>query len=370
MSHHHDKDYRFSSDTELLAHIAWLMEVAKDEAEADKPLAEFRRRYEVYTERICGAILEHIIAPVRMDGLLRDIFFNVKKNVKTVQPPEPILDAAKIRRHIHDGLNRIICNTFLEKAKDNELLTQMKVRGVSEQATYIAFQAHRELTRRYEPSLLKYCQGLRTSNLDSEVAQDIVSATFLKILMRAETYDDHGITDHPQVSALTWGWMESIARNIFMDLERECSKQPMVYFDRDEALEALLWQSRAWRDFAVHIEAPTEAEEACQKNDPHLECLNKAIRTVKLTPRERDILRVKLQKDFTEEERHEAFKAIERSHGIKSANRRKIYSRMCVKLGDCMAALCEECRRRILKKRLSDEQARLDRQALKKAAQT
>lgn len=364
----HQEDYSLLGDIELLARIAWLWEILKDEAEALKALAEFRRRYEDYEARVCGAILEYVISPVRIDDLLEHIFLNVMKKASAFRPPEQVMVAAKIRQYIHNWLNRITCRTLLEKAKDNELLTQIAIKDASEQATYIAFQAHEELTRRHGLSLLKYCQRLPHSNLDSEVAQDIVSEAFLKVLMRAETYNDYGITDRERLSALTYKWIESFAHNIFIDLERERSKQPLVYFDRIETLEALLWQCRAWQDFGGNTEAHAEDEEQepREKKNPHLECLSRAIRTVKLTERERDILRAKLQKDFTEEQRSAAFKAIEKLHGLTSDHRRTITSRMYRKLGDCMAAQCEECRRRILKKRRRDQQEKLNRQARKK----
>jgi DNA-directed RNA polymerase specialized sigma24 family protein len=371
MSDHHDEDYSLLNDIELLARIGWLWEILKDEAEARKALAEFRQRYDDYTTRICGAILEHIISPVRVNDLLTDIFLNVMLKASTFRQPEQVLEAAKIRQHIHKWLNGIICHTLLERAKDNELLTQIAIKDASEQATYIAFQAHQELTRRHGHSLLRYCKRQPNWNLDSEVAQDIVSETFLKVLMRAKTYDDHGLTDREKLSALTYRWIESIAHNVYIDLERERCKQPLIYFDRVEALEALLWQCRAWQDFGDNIDARMdggEEEETLEKKNLHLECLDKALRRVKLTERERHILEAKLQKDFTEEERSEALKAIEETHGIKSDNRRKIYSRLCKKLGDCMAAQCDECRQRILKKRQRDQQEKLNRQWRKKAA--
>lgn len=348
MSGDFNDDFSSLTDMELLYLIARASQNPQGAEMVKKAKAAFGHRgYGNYIWRVYRVIREHLVTPFSPDELVPLIFINVTKKASDLPRPRQILGGTKERRTINHWLRPRICETILTQSSDKELMAQMAQRnegGVAQQS--FAEKARWELQGRYEDTVRKYCRALVRGTFDESMAHDLTGDTFDRAFEKAHTYCDNSTRSPEESRRLMKAWLNRIGRNLYIDMLRKFNVKNLVDFDILEAREALVWQCKAWSDFATY-----DAESASTDKDKHLACMKQAFDGV-LTARERDILIAENDFYYNEQERLAAIHAIVEVYGIKDDNRRKISSRARRKMDDHRAAHCEVCRHRVRRKRL------------------
>lgn len=342
-----DHDYfRRLRGAELIGLIAEAKENpanAREGVAARDALDELRRRYQKYVNRLARGARSRLLCSVCAEDIVEDVFCTLWERARYFSHI-PVKSEKDEHHRICVWLGPPVCHNVIRRLNDKELFVCIARRDESEYARAVAEKAFAELDRRHRAKLRGRCSRF-TWGLYSEMeVEELVQDTLNRAWQKAHTYDDKGISDRKALFWRTVGWLNEMARNLFIDGLRRRKDVETLPCEDEETLDSANWL-RTWRQFLAcgsqAGDTPDGDARAEELEERAVEFTKEALLTV-LTDIQRVVYQTDMQDYPDEDAKHAAFTALEASYKITPISRRQHLCRANKKIQKHLQARMKE----------------------------